>query len=279
MGKFITHMSINKKLSFDAFLATYPVFRLDELAQARGQTAQLAPARNQLKYHLRQGRVKRMARMVYATVPFDRTPQTFEPDPVQVAAALRPDAIFSHHTALELLGAGHSLWKEHTFFCDDPGPVLALGTHRLHFLAHPTALRRRRLIRLGLRQGERQGRDVAFTGPERTLVDGFRQPRWVGGLEELLNSAAGFGVLDLDLLQRLLTAYGQQILWAAVGWFLERHQAAFSVPDKYLARIETKRPPRPRYMERGERGGHLVPRWNLIVPRHLLRWEGQDDQS
>lgn len=74
MGKFITHMSINKKLSFDAFLATYPVFRLDELAQARGQTAQLAPARNQLKYHLRQGRVKRMARMVYATVPFDRTP-------------------------------------------------------------------------------------------------------------------------------------------------------------------------------------------------------------
>jgi hypothetical protein len=119
---------------------------------------------------------------------------------------------------------------------------------------------------------------VEFTGPERTLVDGFRQPRWVGGLEELLNSAAGFGVLDLDLLQRLLTAYGQQILWAAAGWFLEHHQASFSVPGKYLGRLERKRPSQPRYLERGTRGGRLIPRWNLILPRHLLRWEGQDGQ-
>ena len=278
MGKFIIHMSANIKPSFDAFLATHPVFRLDELAQARGDSSQLTAARNQLKYHLRQGRVKRMARMVYAAVPFGRTPQTFEPDLVHVAAALRPDAIFSHHTALELLGAGHSLWKEYTLFCDDPGPVLSLGPQRLHFLAHPIALRRRRLTRLGLRHGERQGREVAFTGPERTLVDGFRQPRWVGGLEELINSAAGFAVLDLDLLRRLLSAYNQQLIWAAVGWFLERHRAAFSVPEKYLVRLEAKCPPRPRYLERGERGGRLVSRWNLIVPHHLLRWEGQDDQ-
>jgi hypothetical protein len=191
---------------------------------------------------------------------------------------LRPDGIFSHHTALELLGAGHSLWRACTLFCDDPGSVLDLGPQCLHFLAHPTALRRRRLIRLGLRQGERQGREVAFTGPERTLVDGFRQPRWVGGLEELLNSAAGFGMLDLDLLQGVLAAYDQQFLWIATGWFLEAHQQVFSVPDSYLAPLERKRPPQPRYLDRRQRGGRLLPRWNLIVPRHLLRWEGQDDQ-
>ncbi|MBI4311983.1 MAG: hypothetical protein HY681_09395 [Chloroflexi bacterium] len=271
-------MKEKTKLDLDLFLATHPVFRLQDLAQARGQAEALAPARNQLKHHLRRGRVRRVARMVYAALPPGRQPDTFAPDPLLVATALRPGAVFSHHTALELLGAGHSLWRDQTLFCDDPGPALALGPQRLHLLGHPTVLRRRHLTRLGLRQGERQGREFVFTGPERALVEGFRQPRWVGGLEELLNCAAGIGVLDLDLLLRVLTVYEQQILWAAAGWFLETHQTAFSVPNPYLARLEGKRPPGPRYLDRGQRGGRLVSRWNLIVPRYLLDWEGQHDQ-
>ena len=87
----------------------------------------------------------------------------------------------------------------------------------------------------GVRQVRREGQAVNCTGPERTLVDGFRQPRWVGGLSELVESASGFGVLDLDLLEQVLLAYDQRTLWAAVGWFLERYQERFFVPDQYLA--------------------------------------------
>lgn len=62
---------------------------------------------------------------------------------------------------------------------------------------------------------------LRVTGPERTLADGFRQLRLVGGLEELVTSAAGFASLDLEQLDALLRAYDLRILYAAVGWFLE----------------------------------------------------------
>ena len=276
MGKFITHMDRKRKLNFEAFLATHPVFRLEELAQARNQPDQLGGARNQLKYHLRRGRIKRVARGVFAVIPFEHKPETYEPDPVLVAASIRPEGIFSHHTALELLGVGHSVWNVSTLFCDHPPPMRTLGPQRLQFLSHPAALHSKQLTRFGLRRGERRGRPLQFTGPERTLIEGFRQPRWVGGLEELVESMAGLGVLDLDLLEQLLTAYDQGTLWAAVGWFLERYQEAFFVSDTFLAHLEQRRPRQPRYLVRAERGGQLQSRWNLIAPHRLLTWEGQD---
>mgnify|MGYP007122523202 CR=1 FL=1 len=110
------------------------------------------------------------------------------------------------------------------------------------------------------------------------MLEGFRQPRWVGGFEELLESASGFGVLDLDLLHALLTAYDQSNIWAATGWFLERYQQEFFVPDAYLAQLEKHRPDQPTYLARNERGGTLQSRWNLIVPAYLLAWEGQHAQ-
>jgi hypothetical protein len=45
---------------------------------------------------------------VYATVPAFVSPKEFQVDPLPVAATLRRDAIFTHHSALELRGAGHS---------------------------------------------------------------------------------------------------------------------------------------------------------------------------
>ena len=279
IGNLVTYMSEKYKLNFNAFLATHPVFRLDELAQARGQPDQLGAAHNQLKHHLRRGQVKRVSRGVFAAVPLEAASANYEPDPFLVAIAIRPEGILSHHAALELLGAAHSLWNQCTLFCEHPPPVRSLGRQRIQFLTHPTPLRRKDKIQLGVRRTERRGRPLPFTGPERTLIEGFRQPRWIGGLGELIESATGFGVLDLDLLEQLLTAYDQHALWAAVGFFLERHQADFFVPDAYLRRLEKERPQQPHYLVRTERGGQLVPRWNLIVPRHLLTWEGQDAQS
>jgi hypothetical protein len=52
-------MAGKQKLDLQAFLETHPVFRLDEFAQARSAPDLLSAARNQLKHHLRRGRVKR----------------------------------------------------------------------------------------------------------------------------------------------------------------------------------------------------------------------------
>ena len=40
-----------------------------------------------------------------------------------------------------------------------------------------------------------RGQTLRVTGRERTLVNGFRQPRFVGGLDDLVESVGGFGTL------------------------------------------------------------------------------------
>ncbi len=237
----------------EAPFAKRAVFTLSDFAR----NAQIPHARalGRLKYHLRRGRIVTLERGLYAVVPPGAHSDSFQADRYLVAAATRPDAIFSHHAALELLGAAHSDWNVCTVFTERRRRKLALANVELLFLSHPTALRQRSLEDVGTRQVERHGSLLRVTGAERTLVDGFRQSRLVGGLPELVESAAGFGVLDLELLKRTLAAYGQRSLWAAVGWFLERYQETFFVPDDYLTLLEKKRPRSTHYIPRNERAG------------------------
>jgi len=271
-------MSTNRQVTpknAETFFASRSVFTLDEFANE----AQLPPpkALDRLKYHLRRGRIVTLERGLYAVVPPGSSRERFQPDRYLVAAATRPDAIFSHHAALELLGAAHSDWNVCTVFTKRRRRKLVLATVELQFLAHPTALRKKRHETLGTRQVERQGTLLRITSPERTLVDGFRQPSQVGGLSELVESAAGFAVLDLDLLTRILDAYDQRSLWSAVGWFLERYKKTFFVPDDYLKRLEKKRPRSTHYIPRSERTGRFVRRWNLVLPADLVQGSEPDE--
>ena len=63
----------------------------------------------------------------------------------------------------------------------------------------------------------------------------------VGGLQELVNSAGGFAVLDIGLLQEILKCYNIANLWAATGWFLERFRQNFHVPEEVLDRMAQHR--------------------------------------
>jgi len=262
-------------LATEDFLAQHPVFTLEQLAGAMGRGKDTTAALERVKHHLRQGRLKRVAKELYAAVPRGMSSEDFVPDRYLVAAAARADGILSHHAALELLGVAHSEAHVCTVLCSARRAPIRVGSGEIRFLPHPTALRRARAERLGVRGLERMGRPLHVTGPERTLVDGFRQPRLVGGLEEHVESAAGFGVLDLDLLEEVLAVYRQKALWACVGWFLERHRERFFVAEEFLTRLEGKRPRSPHYVPRGRRGGVLSPRWNLVLPEGLSRgWEG-----
>jgi predicted transcriptional regulator of viral defense system len=264
------------KVDSEGLFAENPVFSLADFA--RRAELPTAKALERLKYHLRRGRIVALERGLYAAVPRGTLRESFQPDRYLVAAATRPDAIFSHHAALELLGAAHSDWNVCTVFTRRRRRKLILKRVELEFLTHPTALRKKGLEELATRQVERQGSLLRVTGPERTLVDGFRQPRWVGGLAELVESASGFGVLDLQLLKRVLEAYGQRSLWAAAGWFLERYQGTFFVPDDYLKLLEERCPRSTHYIPRSERAGLFVPRWNLVLPANVVRG-GEPDET
>jgi len=93
------------------FLHTHRVFTLDEAVRALEPAGGRKGALERLKYAASRGKLKKLARGVYATVPPGLDAKKFQPDRFLAAAALRPDAIFSHHSALELLGAAHSEWR------------------------------------------------------------------------------------------------------------------------------------------------------------------------
>ncbi len=259
------------------FLQTHRVFHLTEatrfLAPAGGKTG----ARERLKYYARQGRVKKIARELYAAVPPHIDPAKYQPDLYLVAQALRPDAVFSHHAALELLGSAHSEWRQCTVFVRSRRPPLRLGGAEVRFLSQPAPLVRRGSVLLGTRRVRHLETELRVTGPERTLVEGFRQPELAGGLEELVTSAAGFPLLDTALLFEILEAYDEKVLWAAIGWFLERHRAQFFVSDADLLTVECHLPKAVQYLRSSQRGGRLDRRWRLVVPEDLLA-SGEPDE-
>jgi predicted transcriptional regulator of viral defense system len=215
--------------------------------------------------------LKQVARGVYAVVPSGEDPEKFRPDPFLVGLALRPDAVFSHHSALELLGASHSIWNSVTLFSARRRASLLADGMKFSVFRNPQQMNASGAATIGTRKVERRSKLLVVTGPERTLVEGFRRPALVGGFEELVTSAAGFAVLDMKLLLEILERYHTSRLWAAVGWFLERYRNEFYVKDDVLTRYERQTPGAPQYVERASRGGILLKRWNLILPQSLAK--------
>ena len=202
------------------FMEWNPVFTVDEFARHLGGEKQLAEYR--VRYYLRQGRLKRLANGVYATVPVGMAPDSYEPDAFLAAATIRPDAVFAYHSALDLLGQGHSVWWTCTVCTASRRSPIVVGRTTIRFLSHPKAARPRpeaptspKLTHAPWTQDvSRGGRVLRVTTPERTLVDGLKELSLVGGLDELIESMDGFATLDPDLLKTILRAYGNRRLWA-----------------------------------------------------------------
>jgi len=276
-GETLPHNDTDRKMKTTNFLNTYPVFSLNEadrdLAPAGGRSGTV----ERLKYHLKTGRLKLVTRGVYAVVPPGLPAESFQPDPFLVASVVRPDGIFSYYSALDLLGTSHSVWTRYTLYVRQRRRPLGLNGSEIRFLDHPGPMRKEPCQSLGLRRIEYRGKILKITGPERTLVEGFRRPAEVGGLQELVNSAGGFAVLDIGLLLEILKCYDIANLWAASGWFLERFHKSFHVPKEVLDQMAQHCPRAPQYLERNRREGVLVGRWNLLLPNELINFGDPDE--
>jgi predicted transcriptional regulator of viral defense system len=256
-------------MTLSSFFSSHPVFGFEEAVRTLAPQKSRRAMVDRLKHHVRSGALQQVTRGVYAVVSPAVDAELFRPDPFLVARALRSDALFSHHSALELLGASHTTWNRVTFFSARKRKSLTVHGTMYTVVQQPEQMLGLNNSPFAVRIVERRGTLLTATGPERTLVEGFRRPALVGGLEELVHSAAGFAVLDLNMLQEVLQRYHTARLWAAVAWFLERFRREFHVPDQLLATFEQRIPSSPQYVERQSRGGVLVKRWNLILPASL----------
>ena len=188
-----------------------------------------------------------------------------------MAGALREDAVLAYHSALELLGFAHSVYRDVYYLSARRRKDLRLPDGRVRALLPPKALRDRHSAHFGVETRERLGVKIKVTGPERTLVDCFAAPRYAGGLEEVMESGRAMAVLDLEVLGAYLDLLGERRLFAILGFFLGQQAERLFVPATFLERLERKRPASNVYLDQHQRGGRLVRRWNLVVPERWVR--------
>ena len=100
------------------FIAQHPVFTRKELVDFminhgttnhKSQTALL-------QYHLKQRHIIRIKQGLFATLPSGANIDTYPIDPYLIAGKSAPDAVLSHHTALEYYGLAYTVFNDFTFY-------------------------------------------------------------------------------------------------------------------------------------------------------------------
>lgn len=260
-------------MKHDEFFRKHPVFTGKELAAHLSSLGEVGERAQEslLSYHRKAGRVVRIRRGLYAVIPAGTDPDSYMVDPFLVAAKLTPDAVLSHHTALEFHGKAYSVHTHLIYSTSRPlGPV----TFRAHLFRG--AKFRQPLLRLGkehfsVSSSERFGQELRVTSLERTLVDVLDRPALSGSWEELWRSLESVEFFDLDEVVAYVRLLGNATTASKVGFFLDQHRETLMVEDRHLAILHDMRPRQPHYLNRSRRrSGRFVSEWNLVVPGEVL---------
>lgn len=255
------------------FFGRHPIFSTDEYHGFFKSGAKRTSRAALLHYFVKTKRLLPIRRGLYAVIPSGSQAGRFGPNRYLVAAHFRPDTILCYHTALEVMGHAHN--TSHTLYGFTSGTPCnaAWREYRFRMLQFPQGLENAVDRNKGIVTREVEGSELKLTGPERTLVDCLNCPAYAGGVEEATISLRGIPLFDLDAVAQYLELLGISRVFAAVGAFLEQDAKRLFVPDRLLAELEKKRPKSRTFLEQSQRGGILLKRWNLIVPRVFLREE------
>lgn len=252
------------------FFASHPVFTRDEFIARVSEAGSLPTQKNLLAYHVRSGRLVRVRRGLYASIPRGVEAAGFTPDPYLVATKLAPDATVAYHAALQLRGRTYSVWHRFHFLTATWATGLTFRDSEYVPVKLPTPLRGLPNKDGGIAEERRSGGTVRATTFERTLVDLLDAPTFGGGWEEVWRSLEMVEFFDLDAVATYALALGSALTVARVGFFLDQHREALMVRDEHLARLTPRAPKQPIYFDPTRTSGRLVKPWNLIVPEAVL---------
>jgi predicted transcriptional regulator of viral defense system len=258
------------------FFAQHPVFTYEEFAtflDADGPRS-VKTRDSLLAHHTKTGRILRVRRGLYASVPFGATPEKFPIDAFLLAGKMAEDAVLAYHTALEFYGKAHSVREEFLFLTSKAIRPLSFRGNEFRSVRFPQALVRKKEEFFAVDEAERVGLPVRVTSLERTLVDMLDRPDLGGGWEEIWRSLESVEFFDMDKVSDYTALLGNLSTSAKVGFYLEQHQRELMVDDTHLDRLRQHIPKQPTYMARNTKG-RLVKGWNLVVPSQVLdrSWE------
>ena len=255
------------------YLLQHPVFTRDEFAAAhsgRSGLRSVATTNNVLAQHVARGRLLRLHRGLYATVPPGVDPKSFEPDPYLVATKAAGDAVVAYHAALQLHGKAYSVSTR--FTCATRHRLRPFKFRSAEFVPVllPATLRTLRRPVGGVLEQRHAGGFVRVTTLERALVDVLDAPERGGGWEEIWRSLESIEFFDLDAVVGYALKLGPALTIARVGFYLEQHREQLMVEDRHLKALRARAPAQPRYFDRERGRGKFVRPWNLVVPDQVL---------
>ena len=117
-------------MDYETFLDIEPVFTGSELTDfltGRGVARPVETAHRFEERWLRAGRVVAVRPDLFAVVNGGRDPDRFQPMSSLVATKMAPDAVVSHHAALDFWGISYSLWFDAVCSATDPAPPMFYG--------------------------------------------------------------------------------------------------------------------------------------------------------
>jgi len=223
--------------------------------------------RKYLSKMIMDGRVMRIRNGLYAARNPYETDEAL-PSKYLVGSKVRDDYYLGYHTALELLGAGHSV-NNGCYIAISKGSYFRpfkLGP--LHFQGVQTRDLQTGSITLSMNFG-----DVKLSNPSRTFVEALHRPELAGGYEESIQSLEGLGGVELKDILKVLDLYDNGTLDRKVGFLLEQfsnnspYYSGFTEND--LDAIEKRIGSGFLYIDRSL-PSKLAKRWKLYVPQFLI---------
>ena len=260
------------------FFATHPVFTYKEFVEFLSATGSrnVKTRESILSHYTKSGRLFRVRRGLYLTVPQGYTPEKCPVDPYLLASKMAPDSVLAYHTALELHGKAYSVHEEFLYLTRSGSRPLNFRGQLYQGVAFPKKLMAKDLELFGVTMVERSGLDVRVTSLERTLVDVLDRPTLGGTWEEIWKSLELVEFFDIDNMVEYTIHLGNATTTAKVGFFLEQHRDTLMPDEDHLNRLRGLIPAQPHYMVRnGRKAGRLIKGWNLVVPLDILerQWE------
>ena len=265
-------------MKHDDFFRKHPVFTGKELAAHLSSLGEVGERTQEvlLAYHRKTGRVILVRRGLYAVIPSGANPDSYPVNPFLIATKLTPDAILSHHTALEFHGMAYSVHTHLTYSASHPLAPLTFRAHVFRGTRFHQATLGLGKEHFGVSTAELSGQKLRVASLERTLVDVLDRPHLSGSWEEIWRSLESVEFFDLDKVVGYALLLRNATTGAKVGFFLDQHRETLMVEDRYLNALNDMRPKQPHYMSRSKRKpGQFVSKWNLVVPREVLErsWE------
>ncbi len=260
------------------FFETHPVFRLEEFAQCMREEGKKRAAswEQLLRYHCKTGRLVHVRKSVYAVKPSSVNAEEFWIDPYLVAGKATPDAVLSHHTALELHNLAYTTFETLTFLTSQAIKPFSYQSQRFHAVAIPKPLVIRDQIDSNVEYIQRQDISIKITSLERTLVDILDRPDLGGGWEEIWRSWEHVVHFDIEKLIEYALLLNKATTIAKVGYFLEQRPAHLQVNSNYIDKLLPHIPKQKHYLNRNVRSnGKYIKKWQLMLPQEIIerKWE------